>query len=104
MSYKIIDSYVTAIVQYYTTLSFDAQHINTYLRNKSTTKRLKNSYLLNAIIKEEKIEVSKEDAEKEIKDMAIKHNMAEEDVKQYVGGIEAMIYDLKVRRAIDLMK
>ena len=42
LSYKIIDSYVTAIVQYYTTLSFDAQHINTYLRNKSTTKRLKN--------------------------------------------------------------
>ena len=30
--------------------------------------------------------------------------MAEEDVQQYVGGIEAMIYDLKVRRAIDLMK
>ena len=71
---------------------------------EEATKRLKNSYLLNAIIKEEKIEVSKEDAEKEIKDMAIKHNMAEEDVKQYVGGIEAMIYDLKVRRAIDLMK
>lgn len=71
---------------------------------EEATKRLKNSYLLNAIIKEEKIEVSKEDAEKEIKDMAIKHNMAEEDVKQYVGGIDAMIYDLKVRRAIELMK
>ena len=42
LSYKIIDSYVTAIVQYYTTLSFDAQHINIYLRNKNTTKRLKN--------------------------------------------------------------
>ena len=67
-------------------------------------KRLKNSYLLNAIIKKEKIEVSKEDAEKEIKEMAIKHNMTEEDVTSYVGGIDAMIYDLKVRRAIDLMK
>lgn len=67
-------------------------------------KRLKNSYLLNAIIKEEKIEVSREDAEKEIKEMAIKYNMTEEDVTNSLGGIEAMIYDLKVRKAIDLMK
>lgn len=67
-------------------------------------KRLKNSYLLNAIIKEEKIEIAKEDAEKEIKEMAIKYNMTEEDVTNSLGGIEAMIYDLKVRKAIDLMK
>ena len=67
-------------------------------------KRLKNSYLLNAIIKEEKIEVAKEDAEAEIKEMAIKYNMTEEDVKNSLGGIDAMIYDMKVRKAIDLMK
>ena len=67
-------------------------------------KRLKNSYLLSAIIKEEKIEVSKEAAEKEIKEMAIKYNMTEEDVTNSLGGIEAMIYDLKVRKAVDLMK
>lgn len=71
---------------------------------EEATKRLKNSYLLNAILKEEKIEVSREDAEKEIKEIAIKNNMAEEDVTQYVGGIDAMIYDLRVRKAIDLMK
>ena len=67
-------------------------------------RRLKNSYLLNAIIKEEKIEVSTEDAEKEIKEMAIKYNMTEEDVANSLGGIDSMIYDLKVRKAIDLMK
>jgi len=67
-------------------------------------KRLKNSYLLNAIIKEEKIEATKEEAEKEIKEMAIKYNMTEEDVTNSLGGIEAMIYDIKVRKAIDLMK
>ena len=67
-------------------------------------KRLKNSYLLNAIIKEEKVEVSEEEALKEIKEMAIKYNMTEEDVKKSLGGIDAMIYDLKVRKVIDLMK
>ena len=67
-------------------------------------KRLKNSYLLNAIIKEEKIEVAKEEALEEIKEIAIKHNMTEEDVTNSLGGIEAMIYDLKVRKAVDLMK
>ncbi|MBQ8681726.1 MAG: trigger factor [Bacilli bacterium] len=67
-------------------------------------KRLKNSYLLNAIIKEEKIEVTEEDANKEIAEIAKKYNMTEEDVKNSLGGLDAMIYDLKVRKAIDLMK
>ena len=67
-------------------------------------RRLKNSYLLNAIIKEEKIEVTEEEAKKEIKELAIKHNMTEEDVTNSLGGIDAMTYDLKVRKAIDLMK
>ena len=71
---------------------------------EESLRRLKNSYLLSAIIKEEKIEVTKEDAEKEVKEMAIKYNMTEEDVKNSLGGIEAMIYDLKARKAIELMK
>lgn len=71
---------------------------------EEATKRLKNSYLLNAIIKEEKIEVAEEDANKEVAEMAKKYNMTEEDVKNSLGGIDAMIYDMKVRKAIDLMK
>lgn len=71
---------------------------------EEAAKRLKNSYLLNAIIKEEKIEVKVEDAEKEVAEMAKKYNMTEEDVKSSLGGIEAMMYDIKVRCAIDLMK
>ena len=67
-------------------------------------KRLKNSYLLNAIIKEEKIEVTVEEAEKEVAEMAKKYNMTEEDVKTSLGGIDAMVYDMKVKHAIDLMK
>ena len=71
---------------------------------EEASRRLKNSYLLNAIINEEKIEVTEEEAKKEVKEMAIKYNMTEEDVEKSLGGITAIIYDLKVRRAIDLMK
>ena len=67
-------------------------------------KRLQNSYLLNAIIEKEKIEVSEEEAKKEIEDMAKTYNMTVEDIEKSIGGINAMLYDLKVRRAIDIMK
>lgn len=67
-------------------------------------KRLKNSYLLQAIIKEENIDVTEEAANKEISEMAKKYNMTEEDIKTSIGGMDAMIYDLKIRKAIDVMK
>ena len=55
-------------------------------------------------IKEEKIEATEEEALKEVTEMAQKYNMTEEDVKNSLGGIDAMIYDIKVRKALDLMK
>ena len=67
-------------------------------------KRLKNSYLLNAIIEEEKIEISKEETEAEIAEIAKANNVTEEDVTKAYGGFEAISYDLKVKKAIDLMK
>lgn len=66
--------------------------------------RLKNSYLLNAIIEKEKIEVKEEEVQKEITEMAKKYNMTEEDVISSLGGKNAMMYDMKVRKAIDIMK
>ena len=79
------------------------EDIISHMKEQALT-RLKNSYLLSAIIKEEKIEVSEEEANKEISEIAQKYNMTEEDVKSSIGGIEELIYDLKVRKAIDLMK
>lgn len=67
-------------------------------------KRLKNSYLLNAIIKEEKIEADVEEAKKEIEEMAKKYNMTTEDVEHSIGGIDAILFDMKARQVIDIMK
>ena len=71
---------------------------------KEAEVRLKNSYLLNAIIKEEQIEADEKEALDQIKDLAQKYNMTEEDVKSSLGGEDAVKYDIKVRKAIDLMK
>ena len=67
-------------------------------------KRLRNSYLLNAIIKEEKIEANVEEAKKEIEEMAKKYNMTTEDVEHSIGGIDAILFDMKARQVIDIMK
>ena len=67
-------------------------------------KRLKNSYLLNAIIKEEKIEVTEKETDKEIDSIAKENNVTKEEVIQAFGGKEALSYDLKVKKVIELMK
>ena len=67
-------------------------------------KRIENSYLLQAIIKEEKISVTDKEVKSEISEMAKKYNMTEEDVTKSLGGIDAVKYDLEVRKAIDIMK
>ena len=67
-------------------------------------RRLQNSYLLNAIIKEEKIEVSDKELDKEIKDMAKKYGATKEELLSSIGGKDAVRFDLMARRAIDIMK
>ena len=67
-------------------------------------KRLKNTYILNAIIKEENIEATHEEAEEEIKKMAEEHGTTEEEVTKAVGGLHNMMHELCVKKVIELMK
>ncbi len=71
---------------------------------EEATRRLKNSYLLNAIIKEENIEVTEEETNTEIETIAKENNVSIEEVIKAYGGKEALSYDLKVRKVIELMK
>ena len=79
------------------------EDIKKHMRDEAT-KRLKNSYLLDAIIKEEKIEATEEEANEEIKKLAQQYHMTEEDVKSQIGGMRAMLHEVKVRKALDIMK
>ena len=79
------------------------EDIKKHMRDEAT-KRLKNSYLLDAIIKEEKIEATEEEANAEIEKLAQEYHMTEEDVKSQIGGMSAMLHEVKVRKALDIMK
>ena len=60
--------------------------------------------VLEEIANLEKIEVSKEEAEKEVEGMAKKYNTTKEDLLNQIGGIEMMEYDLEIQKTIDLLK
>ncbi len=52
----------------------------------------------------EKVVISEEEAEKEALELAKKYNMEKEEFLKQFGGIEAVKYDLEVRKVIDLLK
>lgn len=72
---------------------------------KEADKRVRYRYLLEAIIKEEKIEVSEDTAKEELKKMAEKYNMTEENLlKEFNGSLEVFKYDQAMRKAIEVLK
>ena len=59
---------------------------------------------LGELIKEEKIEVTKEEAEKEAEELAKKYQMDKDEFLKQFGGIDMVQYDLEVRKTIELLK
>ena len=60
--------------------------------------------ILEELVKEEKIEVTLEDGEKEAEELAKKYNMKKEDLLKEFGGLEMIMYDLEIRRVFDKLK
>lgn len=71
---------------------------------KDAVRRIKNRYLLDEVAKIEKIEPTIEDVEKELEEMAQKYNTTKEEILKELGDIEMLRYDLKMRKAIDVLK
>lgn len=68
-------------------------------------KRIKYRLILEEIIKQEKIEVKDNEVEDKIEELAKKYNMTKDEVKkQYDNNLEYIAYDLKVRKAFDIIK
>ena len=60
--------------------------------------------MLDEVMDIEKVEVTLEEAEKEVEKLADKYEMKKEDFLKEFGGIELIKYDLKMRQVIDLLK
>ncbi|MGN1342539.1 MAG: trigger factor [Bacilli bacterium] len=71
---------------------------------KEAETRVKYRYLLEAISREEKIEVSDKDAKEELKKMSEMYQMTEEELLKELGSLEIIKYDLAMRKAIELLK
>ena len=68
-------------------------------------KRIKYRLILEEIIKVEKIEVTEEEIEAEVEELAKKYNMTKDEVKkQYGGNLDYIKYDLEVRKAFNVIK
>jgi len=68
-------------------------------------KRIKYRLIIEEIIKAEKIEVSDEEVETEVEELAKKYNMTKEEVKkQYGENLDYIKYDLEVKKAFAVIK
>ena len=68
-------------------------------------KRIQSSLVLEAIAKEENIEVSDEEVDEELKKMAEMYGMEVEKLKEYMGDAEkeSMKKDMAIQKAVDLI-
>lgn len=66
--------------------------------------RIEYRYLLEAIIKEEKIKVTDKEAKDEVKAMAKMYNISEEEIMKELNSLEVVKYDLSMKKAIEVLK
>lgn len=68
-------------------------------------KRIENRLIIDKIIKEEKIEVSDEEVEERLEELAKKYNVTKKEVKkEYGNDLDYIGYDLKVKKVFDIIK
>jgi len=68
-------------------------------------RRVKNRLIIEKIIEEEKIEVSDEEVDNKLEELAKKYKMTKEEVKkEYDDNLDYISFDLKVRKVFDIIK
>lgn len=72
--------------------------------SKEAEVRLKYRYLLEAIAREEKIEVSDEEAHHELHHMCEHYHMTEEELMKKIGSLEVIKYDVRMKKALEVLK
>ena len=71
---------------------------------EEATKRVTYRLMLEEIAKAEKIEVSEEEANKEAEELANRYSMTKEELIKNFGGLDMIIYDAKMKKAIETLK
>ncbi len=67
------------------------------------TKRVRYRYLIEEVANAEKIEISDEDANNEALDMAANYDVSKEEFLTHFGGLEVVKYDMRMRKALEIL-
>lgn len=67
------------------------------------TKRVRYRYLIEEVANAEKIEISDEDANSEALDMAANYDVSKEEFLTHFGGLEVVKYDMRMRKALEIL-
>ena len=92
-----------SIDQYIQYMGSNHQQFMESLKPEAVT-RIKNSLVLEAVVKAENITATEDDFEEEVKRMADMYKMTEEDIMKELGSLEVVKYDLAMQKAIELLK
>ena len=92
-----------SLEQFYQFTNSDESKLREQMKEEAV-KRITYRLMLEEIAKVENIEISDKDANKEVKDMSSKYQMKEDEFLKAFGGIEMVKYDLKMRKAIEVLK
>ena len=66
--------------------------------------RVKERYLLEAVSEKEKIEVDDKECEAHLEEIANTYNVPKEDILNQIGGMEMIKFDLKMKKALEILK
>lgn len=92
-----------SLEQFYKFTNSDEAALKDQMR-EDAIKRVKSRLLLEEVAKQEKIEISEEEVEKEAEELATKYNMKKDEFLNLFGGLEMVKYDLEMRKAIEVLK
>lgn len=66
--------------------------------------RVKERYLLESVAEEEKIEVTKEEVDSDLERISQMYNVSKDEFIKMVGGTEMVEYDVKMRKALEILQ
>lgn len=115
--FEMIDEEINRMISdFEQRLSYQGLNLDTYIKMLNTDmetfklnfggeaeKRVRFRLCLEEIIKVEKIEVNEEEVDNYIKELAGIYNVSEGDLVKQIGGEEYLKYDLKVKKALDII-
>ena len=88
---------------FYKYINSDENTLREQMRNDAET-RVKYRFMLDEIANLEKIEISDKDANEEAEKMAKRYNVSKDEFLTHIGGLEVLKSDLRIGKAIEVIK